>query len=143
MSRRVRALRRLLVALVAAAVAGVVFALATASIAAVRWDASLAVTAGLAAVFLPQSLIVGAWLASRRRPAPAPPSSDVVERQAARIAALEDHLIFHYDCQHVGRYADGTPLLPDVGDRPDWASLDRKPDVSTAGTSLPAAVSNP
>ena len=59
--------RRLVAATVAAFVAAVVFVLAVASIAAVEWDAQLAVTSALGAVFVPQSLIVGAWLGSPRR----------------------------------------------------------------------------
>ncbi len=61
-------MRRLLVALPVAVVVGVVFVLATASIAAVPWDAQSALTVALGAVFLSQSLLVTAWLTARTSP---------------------------------------------------------------------------
>lgn len=62
-----------------------------------------------------------------------------VERRDARIAALEDEQVYHYDRQHAARFA-GVDRP-----RPDWAAVDRKPDTADRG-SVPApssAITNP
>lgn len=64
-----RAIRRLLVALAAALVAGVVAVLSAAAVLNVEFDPQGAVVVALAAVFLPQFLIAGVLL-QVERPAP-------------------------------------------------------------------------
>ncbi|WP_433460749.1 hypothetical protein [Micromonospora sp. CA-248212] len=120
------------------------------------WDPQAAVVQAIVAVWVAQTPVL-AWLFGRRTRAD---RRTVVlrlraeitdlraegERKDARIAALEDERSQWWESAHGSRWADDDRLLPDTGDRPDWASINRKNDTTTttaAGTSLPAAVSHP
>ncbi len=146
-----RLLRWSLVGTATALLGGVALLVAANGVADLFWDPQSAVVQAVIAVWL-VAFPLFAVLAGGRRSSPAVTRllakvADLqadVERKDARIAALEDHLIYHDECQHLGRFADDVPLLPDLGDRPDWAEINRKPDPTPApGTSLPAAVPHP
>jgi hypothetical protein len=116
---------------VGAVVATVAALLAATAVLDLYWDPQAAVVQAIVAVWVVQTPVL-AVLAGRRRRADRLVVAGLraeVERKDARIAALEDHAIFHYDCRHLGRYAGDLPLLPDVGDRRDWADVNRKPEV--------------
>lgn len=53
-----------------------------------------------------------------------------VERLKAEATALLDELIYHHGRRHTALFGDDSRLLPDLRDRQDWASLDRKPDTA-------------
>ncbi|MEV5211412.1 hypothetical protein AB0K35_28450 [Micromonospora sp. NPDC053740] len=88
--------------------------------------------------------LAGRWDRRRGRDAVVAGLRAEVERKDARITDLEDHAIFHYDCQHLGRYAGDVPLMPDVGDRRDWSDVNRKPEAERAAAPVRATTtSNP
>lgn len=91
------------------------------------------------------SYLAGRWDRRRDRLAVVARLRSERNRAVAKADRLQDHLTFHYDCQHLGQFADDAPPSPDLRDRPDWASIDRKPDTTTAqGASLPhTSTSNP
>lgn len=60
------------------------------------------------------------------------------ERKDAVIAAFEDERIQWWDRAHQSQWADDDRLLPDIGDRLDWASINRKPSTATTDRGVPA-----
>lgn len=60
-----------------------------------------------------------------------------LERSRAEAFRLHDQLMRDWDRAHAGQFAEDAPMLPDLRDRPDWVSLDRKPD--TAAPHMPVS----
>lgn len=76
------------------------------------------------------SYLAGRWDRRRDRLAVVVRLRSERNRAVAKADRLQDHLTFHYDCQHLGQFADDAPPSPDLRDRPDWASIDRKSDTA-------------
>ncbi len=130
--------RRLLWPVLAAGfalVGGVALLVAANAVLDLSWDPQAAVVQAVVAVWLVSFPLFGVLVGGRRcESAVAAELRAEVERRDGRIADLEDHLIYHYDCQHLGRFADDSDLRPDLGVRPDWASINRKPEADTASS---------
>ncbi|MEV1013703.1 hypothetical protein AB0I89_23420 [Micromonospora sp. NPDC049801] len=104
------------------------------------WDPQAAVVQAIVAVWVVQTPLL-AWLFGRLRRSEVAVLRAELDSARAEVAALEGERAHWWNRAAESRWADDNRLLPD--DRPDWASIDRKPDLSTAGTSLPAVVPHP
>ena len=81
-----------------------------------------------AALLMGVSYLAGRWDRRRDRRA----AAAEVENLQAEVAGLRDELIYRYDQQHIDLFGDDTHMLPDLRDRPDWASVNHKPDTAVS-----------
>lgn len=124
------------------------------------WFAALSLFAAAAALIAAGHPMVAAvllmgvsYLAGRsdRRRDRRVAQAEVVRLQDERDRALAEadragtELIYHHNQRHMAMFGDDSHLLPDLRDRPDWASIDRKPDVTASHVPVSerTTISNP